>query len=479
MAAQAATVAALLAARLDEPLILLYALDELADFRVDPEAARACESVFDLAKQRLPAEAERLRGYGANVEEVFVTGAADESLVSRADNSGAQLIVLASTGRRGVSRWLLGSVAERTLRSSSVPVLVIRAAAPLEAWVRGERPLRVMVGTDLSAVSELAIRWTAALRQIGPCRITVVHAAGAYADEARALERDLRLRIQEISDDAADIRVIVHSMTGPAGRYLARLAATEQVDLLVVGSRQRTGLDRFWHGTVAGEALFLARTNVACVPALAPEERRAEPIPEVRTILAATDFSKLGNAAVLYAYSLVASGGVVHLVHVLQPPPFQSTLSPSSSDLAFTLETASEHDLAARLASLVPNDADTRDLVAVDHCREPGCRRRHSWRGHPIERGRNLHGDSWSFVAGGSCRRVGRPGSGESHSATAATDSSASRHLTLPVLRNKTAVRLLIGRVFWGILESGAKDFPPRIFRPASSLNPRADHTRL
>lgn len=361
MAAQAATVAAILAARLDEPLILLYALDELADLRVDPDAARAYESVFDLAKQRLPAEAERLRGYGARVEKVFVTGAADEALVGHAEKSGAQLIVLASTGRRGAARWLLGSVTERTLRTSPVPVLVVRDATPLEAWVRGERPLRVMVATDLSAVSELAIQWAAALRRIGPCHITVVHATRTGTAEARALERDLRHQTQGSSDDT-HVHVIGRRETRRTGRCLARVAATEKTDLLVVGSRQRAAHDRFWHGTVAGEALVLAKTNVACVPAPAPEERRAEPIPEVRTVLAATDFSKLGNAAIPYAYSLVGRGGVVHLVHVLQPPPIQSTFTSHSSDLAFTLDTASEHPLARQLAALVPDAAQGRGI---------------------------------------------------------------------------------------------------------------------
>jgi nucleotide-binding universal stress UspA family protein len=362
-AAEAGTVAALLAARIQEPLILLYALDDLADFRVDAEAARAYESVFELAKQRLPAEAERLRGFGATVEEVFVTGAADEALVSRATRADARLIVLASTGRRGVSRWLLGSVAERTVRSSLVPVLVVRAPAPLEAWLRGERPLRIIVATDLSPTSDLAIRWAMALRAIAPCHITVAHAATTTnPHEAQALERDLRRRMDEWA--AAEIHVMVNSETGPAGRHLATLAATEQADLLVLGTRQRTGVDRLWCGTVAGEALFLAQTNVACVPALAPAEQRTQPIPEMHTILAATDFSKTGNAAVAHAFGLVARGGIVHLVHVVQPPRFQSTFSAPSADLTFTVDEAPEHHLARQLAALVPGDSEPRGITS-------------------------------------------------------------------------------------------------------------------
>jgi nucleotide-binding universal stress UspA family protein len=41
----------------------------------------------------------------------------------------ADLIVLGTHGRRGASRWLLGSDAEQVLRSAAVPVLLIRAEA--------------------------------------------------------------------------------------------------------------------------------------------------------------------------------------------------------------------------------------------------------------------------------------------------------------------------------------------------------------
>jgi nucleotide-binding universal stress UspA family protein len=43
---------------------------------------------------------------------------------------GKDLLVMGTHGRRGPSRWWLGSVAERVVRSSSVPVLVVRSAPP-------------------------------------------------------------------------------------------------------------------------------------------------------------------------------------------------------------------------------------------------------------------------------------------------------------------------------------------------------------
>jgi len=50
-----------------------------------------------------------------------------EAIASYAEQSGADIIVMSSHGRSGVSRWAYGSVADKVLRSSCIPVLVIRA----------------------------------------------------------------------------------------------------------------------------------------------------------------------------------------------------------------------------------------------------------------------------------------------------------------------------------------------------------------
>jgi len=50
-----------------------------------------------------------------------------EDLAEYAKKSGADVIVIATHGRSGASKWVWGSVADRTLRSSCVPVLMVRA----------------------------------------------------------------------------------------------------------------------------------------------------------------------------------------------------------------------------------------------------------------------------------------------------------------------------------------------------------------
>jgi nucleotide-binding universal stress UspA family protein len=54
-------------------------------------------------------------------------GKVPDTLAHWAEKNGVDLIVIASHGRSGVSRWVMGSVADRVLRSACVPVLMIRA----------------------------------------------------------------------------------------------------------------------------------------------------------------------------------------------------------------------------------------------------------------------------------------------------------------------------------------------------------------
>ncbi len=64
---------------------------------------------------------------GARLSYEVLEGKVAETLAHWAEKNGVDLIVIASHGRSGVGRWVMGSVADRVLRSACVPVLMIRA----------------------------------------------------------------------------------------------------------------------------------------------------------------------------------------------------------------------------------------------------------------------------------------------------------------------------------------------------------------
>ncbi len=101
----------------------------------DPAAALSIDPTFvdGLAKQtkKLLEDATlRLRQRAPNVQITphLLQGTPADTIAEFARDSGAHLIVIGTHGRRGFRRFLLGSVAERVVRISSVPVLTV----PLE-----------------------------------------------------------------------------------------------------------------------------------------------------------------------------------------------------------------------------------------------------------------------------------------------------------------------------------------------------------
>ncbi len=75
-----------------------------------------------------------LKARGLKVSSVVRYGNAAEEILDHAAFAGIDLIAMSTHGRTGVSRWVLGSVAEKVLRASTTPLLLLRApGAPMPA----------------------------------------------------------------------------------------------------------------------------------------------------------------------------------------------------------------------------------------------------------------------------------------------------------------------------------------------------------
>ncbi len=89
---------------------------------------RAIGKMFNEADRYLDRIQRRLIKKGLSVKtDVLCSNKVAEAIVDYADKEGADLILMASHGRSGVSRWASGSVTDKVFRSSCVPVLMVRA----------------------------------------------------------------------------------------------------------------------------------------------------------------------------------------------------------------------------------------------------------------------------------------------------------------------------------------------------------------
>jgi nucleotide-binding universal stress UspA family protein len=216
-------------------------------------------------------------------EVALLFGTPDEAIVAEADRIRADLIVVGALGRRERSRWLLGSTADRIARHANCPVLVVRAAAPFRRWTQGESPLRICVGLDTSASSDALVRELGRLAAVGPCALIGVHvywppemrerlhsrgglALGAGHPEVdAAIERELRAQIPSSAGETPmELRIV--GGLGRVADHLIQVAEEVSADVDAVGSHQRVGLDRLWHGSISHGVIEGSPRNVLCVP---------------------------------------------------------------------------------------------------------------------------------------------------------------------------------------------------------------------
>lgn len=139
----AADLALDVALQFDTPIVLVHSYlipsGVYAGVPIAPFADYA-RIIEDTARDFLEKEALRLKERGARVATVLCLGGAWEEILETAKEVDAGLIVMGTHGRRGLPRALLGSVAEKVVRLSPVPVLTVHE--PSTAAASAHRPTR-------------------------------------------------------------------------------------------------------------------------------------------------------------------------------------------------------------------------------------------------------------------------------------------------------------------------------------------------
>jgi len=98
------------------------------DYVIDEKQIAKIEAEHKLAAEEYQKPlVKRVKYEGVSVQNKVLFGRVAEGLADFAGKNQIDLIVIATHSRSGVSRWVGGSVADRILRSSCVPVLMVRA----------------------------------------------------------------------------------------------------------------------------------------------------------------------------------------------------------------------------------------------------------------------------------------------------------------------------------------------------------------
>jgi nucleotide-binding universal stress UspA family protein len=224
------------------------------------------------AALRLASKLAEIQALGLQAAVISRIGAPDEVLASAAHDEATDLIVVGTHGHSGVSRFLLGSVANTTIRRAPCDVLVVRGQ-PIRAVFT--RPL---VATDFSPAAVKALAHAPNVVAAGTA-MDVVHAwqlpAGSWGatllGQARFPWSTVRDAVLASVKTQADKLVAEHGpfhielVQGPPASVITETAERGAHDLIIVGAHGNRGFRRLLLGSVAESTVRHAACSVLVV----------------------------------------------------------------------------------------------------------------------------------------------------------------------------------------------------------------------
>jgi nucleotide-binding universal stress UspA family protein len=224
----------------------------------------------DAAGRYLDGVRQRLADTALRIDTVVRHGSPSVALLDLTDELNATAIVMASHGRSGVKRFVLGSVAMQLVSRATTPVFLVRAATPdarhTPALSRLLVPLdgSVLASRALEIAREMATAGTSLVlvRVVPWPRTFVLDDASERPRDAEATAYGVRIATDYLEQIAASLRdaglsvetqVIVSETTSAVSRHLAVAAATWKVDAIVMSTHGRGGVTGWMLGSVADE----------------------------------------------------------------------------------------------------------------------------------------------------------------------------------------------------------------------------------
>lgn len=214
-----------------------------------------------------------LEDTGVTVESSTSAGDPPLKITEAAVSSGADLIAMACNGWTGLASGLVGSVAERLLFTSTVPILIFKPSANGGSDNGLSTISTIIVGLDGSELAEQAISHAAFLSKSLKAGITLTSATAAatrFDDETiveqlnEAPRRYLLNVAAPLQKDGLDVST--HVSGGTAARELLDLASKSNQPLLIVTTRGRSGFTRWSLGSVTDRVVRSASCPVLAIP---------------------------------------------------------------------------------------------------------------------------------------------------------------------------------------------------------------------
>lgn len=259
-------------------LLFFAALDmteEALHYLEEEHRTHVRHTVEELARNALDELVRQSRAEGVAAEAQLALGTGWREIVKQVEVGEHDLVVVGTRDVSGLRRMLFGSTAQKLLRRCPCPVLVTRPEA-------GAHPPRFLVATDLQPAGLAALRLGLAMGRLHGVAIDVLHAvdypldylggalpdaaADAYHHKVRAEARDaLQRQLNDADATEGDINVHIFDAVGGPDLAIRQFIEHHGIDVLVLGTLARSGVDRFLIGNTAERLLPEVHCSVLAV----------------------------------------------------------------------------------------------------------------------------------------------------------------------------------------------------------------------
>jgi nucleotide-binding universal stress UspA family protein len=225
---------------------------------------------------------------GVAISTQTIEGDPPSMILDAAREWQADMIALSPHGYSGLTRWVLGSVAEKVLRAATCPVLLVRSVRPLQT---------VLIPLDGSRLAEQALAPGMEMARLMGAEVrllTVTQAMAMPVAGLRGTEWMAQDIVEQLTYDNSEeaTRYLEHVkrryrnsglvvkteiVEGVAAYAILEYVAAEPVDLIVMATHGRTGLRRWAFGSVTEKVLRGSDVSMLTIRPPAGDLRESPP----------------------------------------------------------------------------------------------------------------------------------------------------------------------------------------------------------
>lgn len=190
-----------------------------------------------------------------NISTATRTGNPAEGILNYADKGYPCLIVMATHGRSGISRWAVGSVADRVVKATSKQPLLLVRAKGAHPEVRAKRILKkALVTLDGSIVSESVLPYISEIARNLDMELTLLRVVNRALNNFAEVEEYLRDWCQRLAEQGINAGYEVR--VGSTADQIIQYADESATDLIAMTTHGQTPVNLFSLGSVAQKILL-------------------------------------------------------------------------------------------------------------------------------------------------------------------------------------------------------------------------------